>query len=729
DSLKFKFYVAATVGGPASADSTSCPFYLWHKDTMSAHIPQFSNITSISDFNVTGNLENGNFENFYFVAHYSLSAFTLILAHDTVWGHSCIPLQKCTACSTPPQQTPVTYIQPAYGNSDSGSGMPRPIFPAKSLKPAVFVPATDYAFTHDSTTVIIPIRATASNMIFDVEAPKLAIDTPFAHIRSIELDSTLTGGRDSMLAVVVGHDVDTIPDMEAFGLDSGRTYYLRVTRYNALSCPVCHDSTSYFGLTYGTPATFVDVNVPLCDFKAYGPNLLYDGDFETVPSFAADAPTCYQVRSPLYPNSAPNNNTIGYPTTSEMRFDSCTINLFGSHDFTNMYYIGRHAGAAPHSGTHYMIIDAPSDSCKSCSLTDTTSQMYTPSFLTIAWHQKLRVTKGTIYRLSAWFHAFDHNGSGTIRIGLAVNDTIYFNGPITFAEYGRAWKANGFCWLANSDSADIKVYALGGHNSFGYDCFMDDIAFQAALPVPCNPPMAFADTTVSPPYTPRGGDACVNQYLQNAKSNALNAYNKYIDSITTVVRASYMSHCLSAMETFTDTYQDKQYHYTLYYYDQAGNLIRTTPPQGVSLFGITHNTDPLELQIIADRTFGQHNVFKNDVLGSTYVYNSLNQLVEQSVPDDDNMQIWNFNLPTGLNSNLVVTGTQFTDAANGYLSGYVPNGSARRGYLYKTHDGGHTWQPMYGTVAANMNAVVMTSAAAGYAVGNDGVVLVTADGG
>src|SRR4029077_19014396 len=79
--------------------------------------------------------------------------------------------------------------------------------------------------------------------------------------------------------------------------------------------------------------------------------------------------------------------------------------------------------------------------------------------------------------------------------------------------------------------------------------------------------------------------------------------------------------------------------------------------------------------------------------------------------------------------NLVVTGTQFVDAANGYLSGYVSNGSIRRGYLYKTHDGGHTWQQVYGSVAADLNSTVMGTSHFGYAVGDDGVVVVTNDGG
>ncbi|HXP48496.1 MAG TPA: hypothetical protein VN922_01005, partial [Bacteroidia bacterium] len=125
-----------------------------------------------------------------------------------------------------------------------------------------------------------------------------------------------------------------------------------------------------------------------------------------------------------------------------------------------------------------------------------------------------------------------------------------------------------------------------------------------------------------------------------------------------------------------------------------------------------------------------HTIFTNHVLSSDYVYNSLNQLTEQSVPDDDNMQIWNYTLPNGLNSGLIITATQFIDASNGYLSGYVfgPQGQ-KRGYLYRTHDAGHTWQIMNGTIAANFNKVVMTSSLNGYAVGDNGIVVMTQDGG
>jgi RHS repeat-associated protein len=243
------------------------------------------------------------------------------------------------------------------------------------------------------------------------------------------------------------------------------------------------------------------------------------------------------------------------------------------------------------------------------------------------------------------------------------------------------------------------------------------------------------DTNQTISYIPKGGNPCVNQLINNANANAQNAYNNYVDSMLTDFRTKYMAHCLHPIEKMIELDTDKQYHYTLYYYDQAGNLIRTSPPQGTLLIGqgqpVFSYTDPKEQHIIQDRTFGLHTFFTNNVLTSTYVYNSLNQLTKQTVPDDDNMNIWQFNLPNGLDKRLVTTGVQFVDASRGYLSGYVPGagGIPDRGYLYTTHDAGHTWQRMNGLVAANINKVEMNSQFNGYAVGEDGILLSTITGG
>ena len=81
-------------------------------------------------------------------------------------------------------------------------------------------------------------------------------------------------------------------------------------------------------------------------------------------------------------------------------------------------------------------------------------------------------------------------------------------------------------------------------------------------------------------------------------------------------RAEYASQC-AAYTRITDhlqiKYEINYHHYTLYYYDRAGNLIRTVPPEGVN-FPTSPNPP-------------QHR------LETKYSYNSIQQLVEQTTPD------------------------------------------------------------------------------------------------
>ncbi|HEX7414051.1 MAG TPA: hypothetical protein VF411_08390 [Bacteroidia bacterium] len=203
-----------------------------------------------------------------------------------------------------------------------------------------------------------------------------------------------------------------------------------------------------------------------------------------------------------------------------------------------------------------------------------------------------------------------------------------------------------------------------------------------------------------------------------------------------------MHHCLGAFETFTERYLDKQYHYTLYYYDQAGNLIRTVPPEGVRLISDTTSpTTPLttltraEDSICYDRTYNQRLFYTHHSMPTTYLYNSLNQLVKQYLPDHDPMSIWEYSMPSGLDSKLKITGVQFVDDNTGYLSGYtslsstITPGISKRGYIYHTSDGGKSWTPMQDVVASSLNKIQMVTNYSGYAVGNKGMILKTVDDG
>ena len=231
-------------------------------------------------------------------------------------------------------------------------------------------------------------------------------------------------------------------------------------------------------------------------------------------------------------------------------------------------------------------------------------------------------------------------------------------------------------------------------------------------------------------------NACLEYQINLAHTNAINAYNQYTDGLKAQISGAYMRHCLSALENLSDTYNDQQYHYTLYYYDQAGNLVKTVPPEGVQLLNITNSTSYDYVRIQNDILNHTRNVHTDHLMATVYDYNSLNQLVKQSVPDHDKIPLLQYLLPNGLDSRLTVTSTQFITAALGYLTGYItlpasasPFRPTQRGYLYSTTDGGNTWTLQTGYVASDMNKVQMVNANIGYAVGAKGTVIKTIDGG
>jgi RHS repeat-associated protein len=95
--------------------------------------------------------------------------------------------------------------------------------------------------------------------------------------------------------------------------------------------------------------------------------------------------------------------------------------------------------------------------------------------------------------------------------------------------------------------------------------------------------------------------------------------------------SAYKSQCLASVsEKFTYAYQPKEYHYTLYYYDQSAQLVQTVPPAGVH---------PLTSQQVNAFLSGNHiNPVHN--LRSRYQYNSLGQVIKQESPDAHTSLFW-----------------------------------------------------------------------------------------
>ena len=119
------------------------------------------------------------------------------------------------------------------------------------------------------------------------------------------------------------------------------------------------------------------------------------------------------------------------------------------------------------------------------------------------------------------------------------------------------------------------------------------------------------------------GLTCEELIAQMAEFNAVNEYRNYLDGLREDFRLNYIQSCMNVQETFTLDYdREAEFHYTLYYYDQAGNLVRTVPPEGVTPL------TPAQIdQIETDVENNNRTFYTEHTYDSKYAFNSLNQLI------------------------------------------------------------------------------------------------------
>ncbi|MBO9730131.1 MAG: hypothetical protein J7623_15945 [Chitinophaga sp.] len=114
-------------------------------------------------------------------------------------------------------------------------------------------------------------------------------------------------------------------------------------------------------------------------------------------------------------------------------------------------------------------------------------------------------------------------------------------------------------------------------------------------------------------------------------------FNVYRDSLINDFDRSYISRALSAVygERFAVQHASYEHHYTLYYYDQAGNLVKTIPPAGV----VKDATPEWANRVAAARAAGQ-SLVPAHTMATNYRYNTLNQVVAQYSPDGNLSHFW-----------------------------------------------------------------------------------------
>ncbi|MDI9342122.1 MAG: hypothetical protein QM534_16230, partial [Sediminibacterium sp.] len=116
---------------------------------------------------------------------------------------------------------------------------------------------------------------------------------------------------------------------------------------------------------------------------------------------------------------------------------------------------------------------------------------------------------------------------------------------------------------------------------------------------------------------------CAQQTASEMATSINNQIGSIIEQNKARLRSLYQQTCIGQLtDEVKISYGIKYHHYTLFYYDRAGNLLRTVPPAGVVTGATNRQTHPAHKMV------------------SRYAYNSLAQLIWQETPDGGQSSFW-----------------------------------------------------------------------------------------
>ena len=154
----------------------------------------------------------------------------------------------------------------------------------------------------------------------------------------------------------------------------------------------------------------------------------------------------------------------------------------------------------------------------------------------------------------------------------------------------------------------VKAYVFS-------DCPLDREPICIDVPIGIETPPV--DTT-SPPDS-----LCIDDLNDEAEFNGTNEYKRTRGHIEAEFRDVQANRCFDPpqfTENFTYRAALREYHYTLFYYDQADNLVQTVPPEDAQLW--TTGPDPQRY------------------MPTIYRYNSRNQIQLRRTPDGGERRSW-----------------------------------------------------------------------------------------
>lgn len=135
-------------------------------------------------------------------------------------------------------------------------------------------------------------------------------------------------------------------------------------------------------------------------------------------------------------------------------------------------------------------------------------------------------------------------------------------------------------------------------------------------------------------------DDCIDDLIANAEMMAEFEYGEYLATMKEQFIEDYIEKCSQVEETYTYSFQANRYHRTLFYYDVAGNLVKTVSPKGVAELS---NAQIMEVKL--DRAgLGGSEYFPAHSFQTNYFYNGLNQPVSMTTPDGGTTKFWYDNI-------------------------------------------------------------------------------------
>ncbi len=125
---------------------------------------------------------------------------------------------------------------------------------------------------------------------------------------------------------------------------------------------------------------------------------------------------------------------------------------------------------------------------------------------------------------------------------------------------------------------------------------------------------------------------CEDYLIAQVTAEVTEQWQEQVDQILSDYYNS-LSECRFVDEEFAVSYDDGEYHYTLYYYDQARNLVQTIPPNGVMPLGSEAFDTYGNWDGVSEPDHHPHEPSSGPDYRTVYTYNSLEQVVEQNTPD------------------------------------------------------------------------------------------------